>query len=225
MILSISLILFGCGIPEGKSIEDCMNIGSCYYSDRDVKIEDSELALSLRNLLIDEADDIYFSYMINPGGDSINLIYQKNAEVTNSSLDQLIALTAQMIEVVNQHYEIDVIETIIKFESDISISVSHDQEMKIIYLVANLNSSNSDLDEENQVIIYLDQRVDTISLLLEYGGFDRIWWYGSGSDSVYIDISDINLTIWTLGVGNNTAVRNEIQVLLEGYNFDFATDG
>jgi hypothetical protein len=221
MLLILS-VFSGCGIPNGESIEDCMSIGNCYYLDKDVKVESSELSSSLRNLLIDESDEMYFSYMINPGGDAMSLVYHNNGEMTNSSLDQLILLTAQMVEVVNQYYEIDAIETSIIFEEHIEIIVSHDQELNVSYLVAEINFDNSNLDSESQIISYLEENQQPVKFLLDYEEFDRIWWYEGGITSIYIEKDGSNIIIYRMGIAYSDAIDTKISDLLDEYEFSFA---
>lgn len=220
ILLSIVTILSSCGTPRGESIEDCRNMGgSCLYWDNDVKTEGSDLALSLQDLLINESDDIIFSYSIYPEFDKMVFTYYSSDEISVSSLDQLIPLTAHMIVVLNQYYEIDTIETRINYNQNITITVSHGQDLKITSLVADLNSNNADEDSVDQYLVYLEQRADKVRLLLDYGGFDLIYWCGKGSNVVFIKIIDENMNIATSGIGDDTAVHSKIQELLEGYYY------
>lgn len=63
------IVLSACSY-DAKSIDDCIeHSGKCYYSNESVKNEDSEIAIGLYDLLLDDEYDINYYYSSNPVDD------------------------------------------------------------------------------------------------------------------------------------------------------------
>jgi hypothetical protein len=127
------------GIPDGKSIEDCMEIGYCYYSEKDVKTEGSEFADSLKELLVNEADDIVFTYSINPENDAMWIEYISSEDISVESLDELLDILKQTVEVISSYYDIDTIYTKLLYSDYIEVKVVINDSLIITESIAYIN--------------------------------------------------------------------------------------
>lgn len=219
LILVLSILFIGCGITEGKSIEDCQEIGYCNYSDKNIKNEESSMAQALRNQLLDDADDIVFSYSINPGGDSLWIEYTSNDELSHTALDILILLMKDLILTVNEYYEIDNIRTNIIIDDDVYVKVYFDELLQVDYIAVDLDYVSLKNDSEQEIIDYLVTYANKVKLLLDYEKINKIWYYGSINNGVYLDIVDDTIKVIRLGTAKTEKIDAKIQEILEGYNY------
>jgi len=211
------MILIGCGEVEGDSIEDCMSQSFCNYLNQDVKTEGSDLANALRDQLVYDEDDIYFTYIINPGGDILFISYHSIHEITHKELDILIPLSSDLIKIVNQFYNIDYVETTILFDEYIEVQINHNEDQSIDFISANLSYDSSKDDEEEVIIHDLEFYFPTVEMLLNYQPIDQIWWYGP-PDSIYIEKED-TLRVIRDGDSNTEMINSKIRELLVDYDY------
>ncbi len=219
LILVLSILFIGCGITEGDSIEDCQEIGYCNYSDKNIKNEESSMAQALRNQLLDDADDIVFSYSINPGGDSLWIEYTSNDELSHTALDTLILLMKDLILTVNEYYEIDNIRTNIIIDDDVYVKVYFDELLQVDYIAVDLDYVSLKNDSEQEIIDYLVIYANKVKLLLDYEKINKIWYYGSINNGVYLDIVDDTIKVTRLGTAKTDRIDAKINEILEGYDY------
>ncbi len=219
LILALSFLFISCGITEGDSIEDCQEIGYCDYLNKSVKNEGSDLALALMDQLLDDSDDIIFSYSIDPGGDSFWIEYTSNEDLSHTALDILIPLMKDLILTVSEYYEIDDIRTNISIDEDILVNVYFDDVLEIDYIAVDLEYASLKDDSEQEIMNYLEIYADKVKLLLDYEEINKIWWYGSVTNGVYLDIEDYTIKVTRLGTAKTERIDAKINEILEGYDY------
>lgn len=217
----MSLFLTGCGIPHGDSIEDCRTMSQCYYHDKSVRSEGSDMSNDLIPLLLNEEDDIVFYYGRNPGGEHVDFIYISSDHMSEENINVIADVLLEIKDVVSNHYDFDDIETLITFKNT-ELNIYFDDNDKINFISVTVDKStytNVDDYTEEDIINELEENAEKVKLLLDYSDSTYIRWFGIGKINVITEDGETKVTV-SADV-DSQAVRTKIEELLEDYEFIF----
>lgn len=220
-IFIFSMMLSGCGIPHGESIEDCRTMSQCYYNDKSVRTEGSEMSNELKTLLLNEEDDLIFFYSRNPGGEYVYLVYHSVNTLSHESIDEISNILINVIDVVNNHYIFDEIEVHIEYgNTDLIIHFDENKNTSFISSRIDMKTyGNADDFSEEDIISNLESNADTVKLLIDYFSPAYITWFGIGKITIITEIDSIS--IWLKDDIDTSVIRLKIEELLDGYNINF----
>jgi len=217
-LLLLSVLLSSCGIPHGESIEDCRTMSQCYYHDKSVRTEGSDMSNDLIPLLLNEDDDIVFYYGRNPGGEHIDFIYISSLVMSRESIDEILDRLVQIDDIVSMYYEFDEIETLIRFDN-IELNIYFDDNDNVRYISTRDESTYTNVDDytEEEIIQALEENADKIILLLDYTDSSYIRWFGIGKINIVTENGTREVRI--SNDIDSQSIRDKIEEILEGYEF------
>ncbi|XMB85376.1 hypothetical protein RJG79_08075 [Mycoplasmatota bacterium WC44] len=229
-LLITLLVLTGCsfpgaGIPHGKSIEDCMEIGHCYYINKNVKNEESELSDKLKMLLINEKeDDIYFGYSINPGGDNISIRYISGGVISHNSLDELVDVFINAQNIVDELYDVDEVNFTGLYDDSLGVNITLDEEGRVKHVHFDFDyKSNNEIyaDKEADIIEYLEVHFEKVKICLDYDLTNSIFLYGHSLSYIrfYKEVNFVRVT--RESNAKSDSIDERILELYSDYNIVF----
>ncbi len=221
LVVLFSLTLTSCGIPHGESIEDCRTMSQCYYHDKSVRTEGSEMSNELKTLILYEEDDIVFYYSRNPVEEYVVYKYNSSDTLTHESIDEISNVLIDIVDVVNSHYVFDEIRVHIMYgNTDLEIVFDDNNNIRRIFSRVDISTYKSvDGFSEEEIIANLEENSNTVKLLIDYFDPAYITWFGIGDLTVVTE--DDSITIRMKGGFETPAIRLKIEELLDGYNIIF----
>ena len=216
------IMLVSCdSTPTAGSIDECKKLDTCNYFNMNAETEGSEMANDLSSLLQNDQDKIIFSYSKDFGGDSLTVTYHTEEELSSESLDLKLALLDTMESVVNNYYQIESIYCVVDFSDIVYIEKSYTVNVNANGITVKFESNYSSEDSEQDVMTCLVSNEDYVKTLLDIETPLFIWWYGSISNGIYLNVNEESISIYLTGNANTDLIKNTISDILSDYNFSF----
>lgn len=223
VIMILIPVLVSCALtPTGNSIDDCMEMDQCSYLNNDVRLEESDMANDLRELLLNNQDDMIFSYTIDRGGDMLDVTYHTHEDFTADKLDDLMPLLDQIKTVVDTHYDIDYINCILIFEGCINITSRYSLDSANDYIEVEFDYESSKEDPEDYILNKLDEYADDVIIFINSNYINKIQWYGGYSNGISLELRENYIYVATRGNANTTNIDARVTNLLDRYTLEFS---
>ena len=201
------LLLSGCMgyLPEADSLEECVEQGDCKYSDNDIKSEGSDFSTQLQDLLLEEEDDMYFSYTNSGAGHDMDIDYFMYDELSEDNINQFKDIYQAIVNTIEEAYDIDLYSIQVSY-TDVQFSFYSERfnetESHIRTSVSFHDSLSEEIREE-QLQEYITTHLDQLVLLIDSKIVDTIHFY-SGSFESYIQFvkSDDDTGYYLMNAGD-----------------------
>ena len=228
MILVLLLLSSCVGVvPDGVSIEDCIEKGLCNYNNNDVTTEGSELSMELMALMLFEDDQFTFNFGINPGGAAMSYTYASNEPFTHALLDDFITLMKDATVLTDNRYEIIEYTYNIQFEDGFIANPHLDENYELEYLSFSFDgrlTKSIETDTEAEILSHLEDTMDEVKSCIDYAFTDHIYWYGNALLGIHLVVTDVNVILHISDDIYSDAIEQYILAELSDYNIRFTSD-